>query len=69
MAWELASLCPYIASCFHNRPFRVVNGEVFAQELVQQISDTKVKKMAAQYLVDNWGQWAGNTSMIEGRHM
>jgi hypothetical protein len=68
MAWELASLCSDIASCFHNRPLRVVNGEVFAQELVQQISDAKVKNMAAQYLIDNLSQWADNTSMIEGRH-
>lgn len=57
---------PETASYFWGRPFKVIHGEVFAQELVQHITDPEVRSIASQRLVGNLSQWTDNTTMAEG---
>ncbi len=50
-------------SYFHRRPFRVINGGVFADAIVAQVQDAKVKRIAVRGLIGNIDQWSDNTDM------
>jgi hypothetical protein len=50
-------------SSFHDRPFPVIHGEVYAQALVERITDPAVRRIAAQGLIGNISQWNDNTDM------
>ena len=56
---------PEKVSPFYSRPFLVIQGDQFAQVLVEQITDSEVKQIASRRLIGNVDQWSDNTD-IEG---
>jgi hypothetical protein len=54
---------PAIVSLFYDRPFPVIHSEVFAQALVEQITDPEVQRIAQQRFIGNINQWSDNTDM------
>ncbi|KAJ4150076.1 hypothetical protein LMH87_010842 [Akanthomyces muscarius] len=50
-------------SGFHDRPFKVIHGEEFAQALLEQIKDDEVKAIAQRSLVGSVSQWTDNVAM------
>lgn len=62
-ALRLGRTLPATVSPFHDRPFPVIHGELFAQALVEQIADPAIQHIAGQTLIGNINQWSDNTDM------
>jgi hypothetical protein len=56
---------PATVSHFYDRPFQVIHGEIFAQALVEQITDPEMQRIARRQLIGNIDQWSDNTD-VEG---
>ena len=54
---------PEIVSLFHDRPFRVIHGERFAEALRAQISSEEVRQIAAGRLIGGVDQWSDSTDL------
>jgi hypothetical protein len=54
---------PAAVTAFHNRPFRVIGGERFAQALVAQIADPDLRALAAKPLIGGLDQFSDNTCL------
>lgn len=50
-------------SYFHDRPWKVIHGEEFAQALIAEISDPEMKAIAERSLIGSVSQWSDNTAM------
>jgi len=62
---EISQKLPETVSRFYTRPFQVIQGSLFAQALVEQISYPEIKLIAERKLIGNINQWSDNTD-IEG---
>ncbi|GHO89191.1 DUF4037 domain-containing protein [Dictyobacter formicarum] len=62
-ALQMCPTLPANATYFYERPFPVIHGEIFAQALLEQITDPAVKHIATQRLIGNINQWSDNTDM------
>lgn len=62
-ALGITEALPETVSGFHDRPFKVIQGEVFAQALCAQISDPEVKRMGARGLIGSIDQWSDSTDI------
>ncbi|HTK09518.1 MAG TPA: DUF4037 domain-containing protein [Ktedonobacteraceae bacterium] len=54
---------PETVSPFFERPFQVIHGDLFAQALIQQITDPEVRRLAERLLIGNVAQWSDNTDI------
>jgi hypothetical protein len=59
----LCQTLPSTVSPFYDRPFPVIHGELFAQALVEQITNPEVQHLAQQRLIGNLTQWCDNIEM------
>ncbi|OAQ70447.1 hypothetical protein VFPPC_02916 [Pochonia chlamydosporia 170] len=66
-ALGIGKALPDKVSYFHDRPFKVVHGELFAEEVFKQITDVEVRRIAAQQPIGSLSQWADNTSLLDGK--
>lgn len=64
-ALNVTEKLPETTSPFYDRPFQVIHAEMFAQALVEQITDPEVQRIAKRRLIGNINQWSDNTD-IEG---
>jgi len=60
---KMSRILPATVSSFYDRSFPVIHGELFAQALVEQITDPAVQHIAKQRLIGNINQWSDNTDM------
>jgi len=58
---------PTEVSQFHDRPFMVINGEDFATEIVRQITDPEVAKIAC--LIGSVNQFSANVDLLENNEL
>lgn len=54
---------PEAVSPFHDRPFRVIHGERFAEALRAQITSDEVRRIAAGRLIGSIDQWSDSTDL------
>jgi hypothetical protein len=54
---------PEVVSPFHDRPFRVIHGERFAEALRAQIASEEVRLIAAGRLIGGIDQWSDSTDL------
>jgi len=54
---------PETVSDFHNRPFKVIQAETFAQAILAQINDPEVKRIAALPLIGSIDQFSDSTDL------
>jgi hypothetical protein len=54
---------PEVVSSFYDRPFQVIHGGLFAQALVEQITDPEVRRITQQRLIGNINQWSDSTDI------
>ncbi|MBI4789022.1 MAG: DUF4037 domain-containing protein [Chloroflexi bacterium] len=54
---------PAVVSSFHDRPFRVIHSDLFANSIVEQISDPEVRRIASRRLIGNIDQWSDSTDI------
>ncbi|NTU82134.1 MAG: DUF4037 domain-containing protein [Chloroflexales bacterium] len=54
---------PEMVSPFHDRPFRVIHGERFAEALQAHISSEEVRQLAAGRLIGGIDQWCDSTDL------
>jgi hypothetical protein len=54
---------PEAVSGFHGRPFRVINGERFAQAIVSQITLPDLKRLATRPLIGGIDQFSDSTDL------
>jgi hypothetical protein len=54
---------PEMVSGFHNRPFRVIRGEMFAEAIRAQITDPDVKRIASRRLIGSIDQISDSTDV------
>ncbi|MBN2146762.1 MAG: DUF4037 domain-containing protein [Anaerolineales bacterium] len=59
---------PEAVSNFHNRPFKVIHGDLFANALSQQISDPYVLRIAKRGLIGNIDQVSDNSELLSNLH-
>jgi Domain of unknown function (DUF4037) len=50
-------------SNFHNRPFTIIHGDIFAQALVARITDPEVKRIASRPLIGSIDQYCDSTDI------
>jgi hypothetical protein len=62
----IGNALPDTASYFHERPFMVIHGEMFASELIRQIGGAEMKRVASRRLIGSLSQWADSAAMMEG---
>ncbi|XWW98092.1 hypothetical protein V2A60_006088 [Cordyceps javanica] len=55
-------------SYFHDRPWKVIRGEEFAQALVGMITDEEVKAIAKRSLIGSVSQWSDSVAMEHVKH-
>lgn len=67
-ALSLTKPLPASVGPFHGRPFRVIDAEVFANALIQQVSDPHIKRIAAKGLIGSIDQWSDNTDLRSHVH-
>ncbi len=60
---SLTAPLPATVGPFHGRPFRVIDAEAFANALIQQVSDSQMKRIAAKGLIGSIDQWSDNTDL------
>ena len=63
-ALGLTDPLPETARPFHNRPFRVIEGESFAAALLGEITDPAVRRVAALPLVGGVDQFSDSTDLL-----
>ena len=63
---EISPRMPPIASGFHGRPFRVINGGTIALNIVDEIVDPKVRAIAEKRLIGGIDQFSDNTDLLAG---
>ena len=54
---------PETISRFHNRPFKVIDDQIFVQALVSQITDPPVKRIASRRLIGSIDQFSDSTDL------
>jgi len=54
---------PEDISSFHNRPFKVIHGDLFANAILEQIKDPEVKHIAAKDLIGGIDQWSDSSDL------
>ena len=54
---------PEQVSSFHDRPFKIIQGESFANSLCERIVDPDVKRIAARGLIGSIDQFSDNTDL------
>jgi hypothetical protein len=54
---------PETVSSFHDRPFKVIHGETFAQAICAQITDPEVERIASRRLIGSLDQWSDSTDL------
>ena len=62
-ALQVCGALPASASPFYDRPFPVIHAELFAQALIERITDPAVQYIAQQGLIGSINQWSDNTDM------
>jgi hypothetical protein len=62
-ALNISAPIPEEVSSFHNRPFKVIDGERCATIILQSVQDSEVKRVAQKPLIGNIDQWSDNTDM------
>ncbi|HEX3053876.1 MAG TPA: DUF4037 domain-containing protein [Aggregatilineaceae bacterium] len=61
---NLTEMLPAQVSSFHNRPFRVIHAERFADALKMQIQDPEVKRIADKRLIGGIDLISDNTDLL-----
>ena len=60
----LTKKMPETVTAFYDRPFKVIGGSQFAQELVSAITDPAVKQLATKLrLIGNIDQWSDSVDI------
>jgi len=54
---------PENVSSFHDRPFKVIHGDLFANAIIEQINDPEVKDIAAKGLIGGIDQFSDSTDL------
>jgi hypothetical protein len=54
---------PEIVSSFHDRPFKVIHGDLFANAIVEQIKDPEIKRIADKGLIGGIDQFSDSTDL------
>ncbi len=62
-ALGITEALPEIVSSFHERPFKVIHGETFAQAICAQIADPGVERIASLRLIGGLDQWSDSTDL------
>lgn len=62
---NIISKIPQQATQFYDRPFHVIWGERIAKQIVQEITDPLVKRIASQPLIGNIDLLSDNTDLLE----
>ncbi len=62
-ALGLTELLPETVSRFHDRPFMVIHGDIFAAALCQSITNPEVRRIAARPLIGSIDQWSDSTDI------
>ncbi len=60
---------PTEVSPFHNRPYQVIHGELFAEALRAQIEDAEVKRIAAKTWIGSIDQFSDSTDLREAMRL
>ncbi len=68
-ALKITEPLPAQASSFHERPFMVIHGEVFAEALQAKISDPEVKRIASGRLIGSVDQFSDSTDVLSDRRV
>ncbi len=56
---------PTVCSGFHDRPFQVIHGEVFAESLKEEIQDAVLRRLAEDCLIGGISQWTDSCAVLE----
>jgi hypothetical protein len=62
-ALNLTQKMPESVSSFHDRPFKVINGEAFAEALCAQVTDPEVERIASRRLIGSIDQFSDSTDL------
>ena len=62
-ALAVTSKLPETVSDFHNRPFKVIQEDVFVQALLEQITDPAVTPLTKRRLIGNIDQFSDSTDL------
>jgi hypothetical protein len=67
-ALGIIAALPEKVSHFHDRPFRVIHGEVFASAICEQIHDPAVQRMVERGLIGSLDQFSDSTTLRSWIH-
>ena len=63
-ALGITETLPATVSSFHDRPFKVIQGGVFAQAILDRITSPSVKRLAEHRLIGSIDQFSDNTDLM-----
>jgi hypothetical protein len=62
-ATRITHTMPETVSSFHDRPFRVIQGETFARTLLEQITDPAVRRLTTRPLIGSIDHFSDSTDL------
>jgi hypothetical protein len=60
---KLTEPIPEQVTNFHDRPFKVIHGDVVAHSIARQITDPEIKQITAKGLIGGVDQWSDNSEL------
>ncbi len=68
-ALAITESLPAKVSSFHNRPYQVIHGEVFAEAIRAQISEPEVRRIADKTWIGSLDQFSDSTDLRDATHL
>ncbi len=63
-ALNITEPLPTTVSSFHDRPFSVIHGEAFAQDILKQIASPQMKRLVTRHLIGGIDQFSDSTDLL-----
>ena len=63
-ALDITEALPATVSSFHDRPFSVIHGELFAQAIAKHIASPEMKRLVTRHLIGGIDQFSDSTDLL-----